>query len=123
VDPESAVRRFCDAIQRRDPKELTRLFTEDAVYHNIPIAPVVGHAAIEGLLAQFLAPASAASFEVRALAVTGDRVLTERVDRFTVGEKHIELPVMGIFEVTPDGRIRAWRDYFDLAQYTRQVAG
>jgi limonene-1,2-epoxide hydrolase len=29
---------------------------------------------------------------------------------------------MGAFEVGPDGKIRAWRDYFDLAQFTKQLA-
>jgi limonene-1,2-epoxide hydrolase len=28
---------------------------------------------------------------------------------------------MGAFEVGPDGKIRAWRDYFDMAQFTRQL--
>ena len=41
-------------------------------------------------------------------------MLTERVDKFLVKGQWIELPVMGTFEVS-DGRIRAWRDYFDLA--------
>ena len=30
---------------------------------------------------------------------------------------------MGIFEVADDGRIGAWRDYFDLATWTRQSGG
>ena len=34
--------------------------------------------------------------------------------RFEVGGKKIELPVMGVFEIT-DGKIAAWRDYFDMA--------
>ena len=48
----------------------------------------------------------------------GAIVLTERLERF----KHIKgerddcaLPVMGAFELR-DGKIIAWRDYFDLAQ-------
>ncbi|HWM52333.1 MAG TPA: limonene-1,2-epoxide hydrolase family protein, partial [Thermoplasmata archaeon] len=31
-----------------------------------------------------------------------------------------ELPVMGTFEVS-DGKIRAWRDYFDMNQFTRRM--
>jgi limonene-1,2-epoxide hydrolase len=49
-------------------------------------------------------------------------VLTERVDRFLLNGRKVELPVMGAFEVGPDGKIRAWRDYFDMAQFTRQLA-
>jgi limonene-1,2-epoxide hydrolase len=29
---------------------------------------------------------------------------------------------MGAFELE-DGKIRAWRDYFDLAQFTKQMPG
>jgi hypothetical protein len=34
----------------------------------------------------------------------------------------IELPVMGTF-VVRDGKIAAWRDYFDLNQYMSQLQG
>ena len=37
------------------------------------------------------------------------------------GGKHVELPVMGVF-VVKDGKISLWRDYFDLASYTSQLA-
>jgi limonene-1,2-epoxide hydrolase len=40
---------------------------------------------------------------------------------FTLANKTIELPVMGIFEVR-DGKIAKWRDYFDLNQYMSQLA-
>ncbi|HEV8574090.1 MAG TPA: limonene-1,2-epoxide hydrolase family protein, partial [Dehalococcoidia bacterium] len=49
-------------------------------------------------------------------------VLTERLDKFALGGKKIELPVMGVFELT-DGKIAAWRDYFDMAAWTRQTTG
>jgi limonene-1,2-epoxide hydrolase len=32
------------------------------------------------------------------------------------------LPVAGVFEVR-DGKIAAWRDYFDLATFTKQLGG
>ena len=28
---------------------------------------------------------------------------------------------MGAFEVTPDGKISAWRDYFDMQPFTGQL--
>ena len=40
------VRRFCDAWSDLDLDALMAFFTDDAVYHNIPIAPVAGRAAI-----------------------------------------------------------------------------
>jgi limonene-1,2-epoxide hydrolase len=29
-----------------------------------------------------------------------------------------DAPVCGVFELAPDGRIQAWRDYFDVAQFS-----
>lgn len=121
MNPEQIVRRFCEAASRRDVKELGGYFTDDAVYHNIPVAPVRGRDAIEATLAQFLGPATSCAFEMLALATAGNVVLTERIDRFVLNGKSIALPVMGAFEVTPDGRISAWRDYFDMQQFMSQM--
>jgi limonene-1,2-epoxide hydrolase len=122
MDPIRIVTDFCEAVPRRDVEELLGFFTEDAVYHNIPIAPVQGHEAIGTTLRGFLDPATHAEFELRAIAESWGVVLTERVDRFTIGGKTIELPVMGSFEVDSAGKIRAWRDYFDLNQFTQQMS-
>jgi limonene-1,2-epoxide hydrolase len=122
MTPEQIVRSFCAAAAGRAAKDLAGYFTEDAVYHNIPIAPVVGRAAIESTLAQFLDPATSVEFEVLAIASSGNIVLTERIDRFVLGGKSIALPVMGAFEITADGKIAAWRDYFDMQQFTGQMS-
>jgi limonene-1,2-epoxide hydrolase len=118
---EEVVRDFCQAFSRCNVKELLGFFAEDAVYHNIPIPAVRGKAAIEATLRQFIDPNGSAEFEIKALACTAGTVLTERVDRFLLNGKKIEIPVMGAFEVGPDGKIRAWRDYFDMAQFTKQL--
>jgi limonene-1,2-epoxide hydrolase len=122
MSAESVVRDFCRAISRQDLGEILGFFTEDAVYHNIPFDPVQGKAAIESTLRMFLDPKGKAEFELRALAATGQTVLTERTDRFMFGGKQVELPVMGAFEVTREGKISAWRDYFDMAQVTKQIS-
>ena len=121
MTPEQIVRSFCEAAARRDVKELGAYFTADAVYHNIPVAPVTGREAIEATLGQFLIPASSVAFEMLAIASNGNVVLTERIDRFVLGGKSIAIPVMGAFEVTADGKIKAWRDYFDMQQFMSQM--
>ena len=121
MTPESVVRDFCRAVARRDVAALVDFFTEDAVYHNIPLAPLTGREAIASTLTQFIAPASLVEFELLGIATAGATVFTERVDRFVIGDKRVELPVMGAFEITPDGKIRAWRDYFDMQQFTSQL--
>ena len=122
MDPERVVRDFCKTVARLDLEALVQFFTEDAVYHNIPMEPVRGHAAIESTLAGFMAPGGEASFDITALAVDGNKVLTERVDILSIGGKRIEIGVMGVFEITSGGKISAWRDYFDLQQVTSQLA-
>lgn len=54
------------------------------------------------------------------ITTTGNRVLTERVDHFTIGDRQVDLPVAGVFEVH-DGAITTWHDYFDLQTYLRQA--
>ena len=52
--------------------------------------------------------------------VAGDVVMNERLDRFQLGGRWVEVPVAGLF-VLRDGGIALWRDYFDLATYRRQT--
>jgi len=121
MKPEDVVVEFCHAVVRRDAAKLAAYFTADAVYHNMPIDPVNGREAIEATLRQFVDPATEVRFDVLALATTGNTVLTERIDRFVINGKSIALPVMGAFEVTADGKISAWRDYFDMASFMKQM--
>ena len=117
------VRRFCDAFSRRDADEILEYFTEDAVYHNMPMPPVKGKAGIKTVFDMFLKPSESVEFIILRIAEGEDgAVLTERLDKFALGGKNIELPVMGVFELR-DGKIDAWRDYFDMAAWTRQTAG
>ena len=121
INPEQVVRDFCNAVARSKSSDLIAFFSVDAVYHNIPLEPVRGHEAIRATLAQFLDASSYVEFRVLALAVTGNKILTERIDRFTMNGKPVEIPVMGTFEVAADGKISAWRDYFDMQQFMKQI--
>jgi limonene-1,2-epoxide hydrolase len=122
-DATALVQEFCDAFGKgKAPAELVEYFAEDAVYHNIPVDPAVGHDAILALLNMFMGAIDRLEFQVRNIAAVGDTVLTERVDVFHLPNGKIELPVMGTFEVR-DGKIAAWRDYFDLNQYMSQLQG
>jgi len=115
------VRRFCAVWSNVDPDEIAEFFTDDAVYHNIPMDPITGHDAIKSFIAGFAGGAEQIDFRVRNIVADGDVVLTERVDVFVMPNGKVELPVMGTFEVR-DGKISAWRDYFDLKQFMDQMA-
>ena len=121
MSAESTVRDFCAAVAKLDIPALGEFFAEDALYHNIPIDPVHGRAEIVETLRQFIDTDGEAEFEILTLAVDGNRVFTERVDRLAVQGKRVELPVAGVFEIDGDGKISAWRDYFDLASLIKQI--
>jgi limonene-1,2-epoxide hydrolase len=122
-DAIDLVQRFCDEWGKGGGVDaLVAYFTDDAVYHNIPVAPVIGRDAIKATIEMFTTGVERVEFRVLNIAAAGEVVLTERVDVFVLPGKIIELPVMGTFELR-DGRIAAWRDYFDLNQYMTQLQG
>src|SRR3990172_649582 len=81
---------FCRAWSNRDVEEILGYFTEDAVYHNMPMPPMKGKPAIQAILNQIVAPTSAIDWEVLNVAESGNLVFTERVDRFEIGGKKVE---------------------------------
>lgn len=123
MDAEKTVRDFCAAFGRQDLDEIVGFFSDDAVYHNIPMEPAVGIAAIEAMLKMFVAEGGDAEFELVHIAANGNAVLTERIDRLRVQGKPVEIKVMGTFELDDAGQITAWRDYFDLGQLMSQLGG
>ena len=122
VENEDVVRRFCAAFSRRDVEELVGFFPPDAVYHNIPITPAEGIDAIRDTLMMFVPASPEIQFEIRNLAASGAVVFTERVDRMTFNGNRVQLPVTGVFEVE-GGKIRAWRDYFDMQMFLGGAPG
>ena len=115
------VENFVAAFKAQDVEAIMSFFTEDAVYHNMPGEPATGIVAVRALIESYVPGAASIDWQILAIAETGSTVLTERVDRFVFGETPVAVPVMGAFEIR-DGKISAWRDYFDLASMTRQLA-
>jgi limonene-1,2-epoxide hydrolase len=116
---DELVTEFCKLWSSPDPEELAGYFTEDAVYHNIPMEPVQGREAIKQFIAGFVAAVDGIDFNVHRQVSDGTLVMNERTDvmhRKDGGE--VALPVMGAFEVH-GGKIAAWRDYFDMAAITQ----
>jgi limonene-1,2-epoxide hydrolase len=115
---DELVTEFCKLWASPDPEQLAGYFTDDAIYHNIPMDPVQGREAIKVFIAGFTAAFDGIDFQVHRQVSDGNLVMNERTDvmhRKDGGE--IPLPVMGTFEVV-DGKIAAWRDYFDMATIT-----
>lgn len=115
---ESCVRAFLEAWSRKDLEEIMSFMAPEAVYHNVPVEPLRGEKAIRQIFQSFVDNFDTAELEVINLVSDGSTVMAERIDRFRLGEKSCDLPVTGVFEVR-DGKIVAFRDYFDLATFAQ----
>lgn len=56
--------------------------------------------------------------DVTSLVVDGGAVMMERVDHFTVEGNPFSMEVMAALEVDADGRIKRWRDCYDMKSIT-----
>ncbi len=121
MDNERIVRDFVDAWSRLDPEELSRYFAEDGIYHNMPTGPVAGRENVKNMIAGFIATWTETSWEILHLVSAGDVVIAERLDRTRAGEKAVDLPCAGVFELE-NGKIKVWRDYFDLGTYVKAMS-
>ena len=121
MTPLELVNSFMRAAAGRDYATALPLLAKDVVYRNMPLPEVHGAAAVQETLETLLGSTSASEWVVLREVAEGDLVMNERIDRFEVDGRWLELPVAGVFEVR-DGRIAAWRDYFDLPTITDQLA-
>lgn len=118
MTPTAIVTEFCAAWDRLDWDAIHGAVTDDLVYHNIPLPVCHG---IDAFKAFFSAvPISAARFEIHQIAANGNIVMTERTDTLATPGGTMVIRVMGVFEIR-DGKIAAWRDYFDPAEMAPQA--
>jgi limonene-1,2-epoxide hydrolase len=87
----------------------------------MPVQAVAGRDNLRTFIAGFVKDWTATEWEVLTLVSAGDVVVAERLDRTRIGEKAVDLPCCGVFEMA-GGKIKVWRDYFDMATYLRGVA-
>jgi limonene-1,2-epoxide hydrolase len=112
---DELVTEFCKLWATPDPEQLAGYFTEDAaIMHNIPMQAVQGRTAIKEFIEGFIAGFDGIEFTVHRQVSNGDLVMNERTDVLRRKDgMEILLPVAGVFEIA-NGRIAAWRDYFDM---------
>ncbi len=108
---------FVAAWANADVDGVVSSFNDDAVYHNVPMAPCVGIEEIRAFVGGFLGAGTGIEFEIVAQVIGDDIVMNERIDTLQLGGTPVALPVMGTF-VFRDGRIQRWSDYFDMATFT-----
>ncbi len=118
---EQVIRNFIEAWSRLDPEELASYFAEDGVYHNMSAGPVSGRANVEKFIRGFSASWTETTWDLLNIASAGNIVIAERLDRTRAGDKSVDLPCVGVFELEA-GKIKVWRDYFDIATYQKGFA-
>lgn len=70
--PIDVVRRFCAAWSDNvSTVELAAFFTDDAVYQNVPLAPITGRDAIANNIASFIRPVLQSGFVTNRDCSTG----------------------------------------------------
>ena len=117
MDADRIVRDFCAAFDRGDVDAIVDAFTDDAVYHNIPMQPCRGKQEIRQFLAGLLGGmAKEIRFDIRHQLVEGLTVMNERVDTIVMADREVALPVCGVFELAPDGSGKAEMEA-SLARY------
>jgi limonene-1,2-epoxide hydrolase len=110
---------FFKAWEARDLEAIANAVTEDCRYTNIGFPEITGRAAIREAVKGFVAGSKEVRWIVHNIAETDNGVvLAERTDEFDMAAAKISAPVTGVFELR-DGKISAWRDYFD----TRAMGG
>jgi limonene-1,2-epoxide hydrolase len=97
------------------------LVASDCVYDNVPVGPVHGPDGVAQILGPLIEGSDEIEWKVLRSAVVGSIVFNERLDRFRMGPRWVELPVAGVWEVTGE-KISLWRDYFDLQSYLSQMS-
>jgi limonene-1,2-epoxide hydrolase len=117
TDNVTIIRTFIGDWSSLDADKLADYFTEDGTYYNMPIAPVTGKDNVRKFIAGFIANWSETQWDLLNIAAAGDIVIAERLDRTQTAAGDVDLPCVGVFEMS-DGKIRIWRDYFDMTTFT-----
>ena len=119
---EAAVRAFLKGWDDLDVDQCMAQITDDMCYLNQPLEAIRGRENVRKMIASIFAPAKRVSFKLIQVFGHGNQVITERLDQWDwngSGTWQLKLPVCGMFELTEDGKIREWREYYDNDLWTR----
>lgn len=122
-DPILVAKKFFAHWSENRLDEALTLLADDVLYDNVPFPNIVGRDNVRNFHESFgIGTTFKVDWQVTHLAAAGNVVLNERLDIFRHRDSgEISLPVMGTITVV-DGKITVWRDYFDPADFERQLA-
>ena len=94
-----------------DWDRLGSFLAPDCVFRPTQTTPVItGRDNIVKMLRDFAGNATACEFEVVDSWARGPLVVNDRVDRFTLPDQSMDIPVAGVFHLI-DGKIAEWSDF------------
>jgi limonene-1,2-epoxide hydrolase len=111
---------FLEAQSARDLERMCALVTDDMQYINEPHPPerhITGRDMFREAFAQ--SPCiwcEEAKLELLHYACRGDTVFVQRLDRFKIDGKWLEIPICGLLRVR-DGKVAYWKDYWCYGKY------
>lgn len=120
-DNVQIIKNFISAWSNLDVEELVEYFTEDGIYYNMPAQPIQGKENLKQFIGGFIASWTRTTWDTLNIIGDGNVVFAERLDRTEVGKIKVDLPCCGVFEME-GGKIKVWRDYFDMATFTKPFA-
>jgi limonene-1,2-epoxide hydrolase len=122
VSPDETVTAFIAAMEAKDLDAAMALTADGIEYDNVPMETAHGADATRAMLESFVGMSDEIEWVVHHQVAAGDIVMNERTDRFRSGDRWLEIPVAGVWQVE-DGLITLWRDYFDLEGLMKQMSG
>jgi limonene-1,2-epoxide hydrolase len=125
---EKLVERFLEAwgdglTARPDTGAIAQALGEDVIWQLwLPAGPTLrGKAAVLADIERQLQFATHMHCSVITMTSNETTVVTERLDTFRSGDRLIEHSLCAVFDLDGEGKITAWREYFDVADLNRQL--
>lgn len=119
---EAVVRAFLKGWDDRDVDACMAQVTDDMCYLNQPLEAIRGKENVRSMIASIFEPAKRVEFKLIHVFGHSNKVITERLDQWDwsgSGTWELKLPVCGMFELTDDGKIYEWREYYDNDHWTK----
>jgi limonene-1,2-epoxide hydrolase len=120
-DNDRMVREFLAAWERRDTEHIMAHWTDDGGYHAVSLPPILGKDAFRAFVASF-ETVPGGRLEIHRQVSSDDVVMNERTDHLTFDGRKLVVPICAVFEIR-DGRVAAWREYFDPALFAPPQTG
>jgi limonene-1,2-epoxide hydrolase len=108
---------------RGDRDAMAKAYADDIVwYPNRSMDPVHGKAAMMEFMVKFGRGMTDVYYEQTNMVESGNLLFVEGTENYTKKGRKVRLPYAGVVEFR-DGKIIAWRDYFDMKSLEAQLAG